>query len=109
MLITFHSKAAADVLMRADDAAPLLRAAGKAVGDYAPERGVFTADQLATAIAGLEAAVHANPEPVEADDRESHHHDTKVSLRQRAFPLLDMMRKSLASRADITWDSARGW
>jgi len=110
MLITFHSKAAADVLMRADDAAPLLRAAGKPVGDEVPARGVFTVDQLATAIIGLETAVHAHPMAVPDDEAsEHHHHDIHVSLRQRAFPLLDMMRKSLEAHTDITWERGRGW
>ena len=108
MLITFHSKAAADVLMRADDALPLLRAAGKSVvGDF-PALGVFTRDQLPAAIAGLEAAVHAAPADMLDDDEIDHRH-AKVTLRQRAFPLLEMMHKSLDAGADITWESARGW
>jgi hypothetical protein len=109
MLITFHSKAAAEVLMRAEDAAPLLRAAGKAVGDDVPAHGVFTVDQLATAIIGLETAVHAHPMPLPDDEAAEQHHDIHVSLRQRAFPLLDMMRKSLAAHTDITWERGRGW
>jgi hypothetical protein len=109
MLITFHSKAAADVLMRADDALPLLRAAGKSVvGDALPPLGVFTRDQLPAAIAGLEAAVHAVPKTV-PDDEEVDHRQAKVTLRQRAFPLLDMMHKSLDAGADIIWESARSW
>lgn len=109
MLITFHSNVAADVLMRAADAAPLLRAAGKPVGDEVPARGVFTVDQLATAIVGLETAVHAQPMPVLDDETAENHHEVHVSLRQRAFPLLDMMRKSLAAHTDITWERGRGW
>ena len=111
MLITFHSKATAEVLMRTEDAAPLLKAAGKIPGGEIPERGVFTAEQLPAAIAGLEAAVAGQTPPPEDDEAVEPVHpvDRAVSLQQRAYPLLDMMRQSLAARADLTWEVSRGW
>ncbi len=113
MLITFHSKATAEVLMRTVDAAPLLQAAGKLVGDEIPQRGVFTPEQLPAAIAGLEAAVAGQPAPAEDDDHPDqepkHPVEREVGLQQRAYPLLDMMRQSLAARADLTWEVSRGW
>lgn len=115
MLITFHSKATADILMRGDDVAPILRAAGKAVGDRVPERGVFAPEQLPVAIAGLESAIRADAGNEAPDDERDpdqpapHPIDRKVALRQRAFPLLDMMRKSLAAGESITWETSRGW
>ena len=39
MLITFHSKVVAEVLMLTDHAGALLQAAGKSFGDKIPERG----------------------------------------------------------------------
>ena len=107
MYITFHSKAAADVMMRVDDAAPLLRAAGKAIGGEFPTLGVLTHEQLPAAIAGLEAAVHASPTPM-PDDDEIDHRLAKVTLRQRAFPLLEMMHASLDANTDILWERAQG-
>lgn len=115
MLITFHSKATAEVLMRTEDAAPLLQAAGKISGTAIPERGVFTPDQLPAAIAGLEAAVSGQPAPAANDDDKDaegdpiHPVERSVGLGQRAYPLLDMMRQSLAARADLTWEVSRGW
>jgi len=114
MLITFHSKAAADILMRSDDVDPLLRAAGKTYGDKIPERGVFTRDQLPDAIAGLERAIKLDHPPAEADDDHPdqprrHPLEQHVGLHQRAFPLLDMMRKSLEAGQDVVWESSRGW
>ena len=53
MLVTFSSKNAADVLMLSHHAQPLLKAAGKDVGNPFPERGVFTAEQLESAIASF--------------------------------------------------------
>ena len=50
MLITFHSKVVAEVLMLSDHATGILQAAGKSIGDKIPERGVFTVEQLGPAI-----------------------------------------------------------
>lgn len=111
MLITFHSKATADVLMRTADAAVLLKAAGKIPEDDIPVRGVFTVEQLPAAIEGLEAAVAGHAPPADDDDPDEPVHpvDREVSLQQRAYPLLDMMRQALAARADLTWEVSRGW
>ncbi len=57
MLITFHSKVVAEVLMLTDHAGALLQAAGKSFGDKIPERGVFTVEQLQPAISGIERAI----------------------------------------------------
>ncbi|MDQ8030865.1 hypothetical protein CEG14_00560 [Bordetella genomosp. 1] len=115
MLITFHSKAAPEVLMRSEDALPLLKAAGKQISGTIPERGVFTPDQLKVAIAGLEAAVRADGGSHTAEDEENpdkepvHPVDRPVGLSQRAFPLIDMMKQSLEGNADLTWELSRGW
>src|SRR5690606_247986 len=70
MLLTFRSKAAADVLMLSEHAVPLLRAAGKTM-ESSPERGVFTVQQLPEAIAGIERAIReAAPPPEDEDDDE---------------------------------------
>jgi len=115
MLITFHSKTVAEVLMLSPHAAPLLRAAGKLTGDAVPERGVISVAQLPSAIAGIEEAIKAEgPAPAEPDG----FHDDEppvpamaqpVGLQQRAFPLLDMMRRSLADGQDVTWEASKGW
>lgn len=116
MLIKFHSKAVAEVLMLSQNAAPLLRAAGKSFGDDVPERGVFTCEQLQAAIDGIEPAVapddraHAGQEDdADRHDKPVHPMAQAVDLHQRAFPLLDMMRRSLAEGADVTWEATKGW
>jgi len=113
MLVTFHSKAVADILMRSDDVGPLLSAAGKPYADKVPERGVFTRDQLPGAIAGLERAIQADAHHAAPGDEppadEPHPVEQPVSLRNRAFPLLDMLRKSLEGGHDVTWETSRGW
>jgi len=115
MLIKFRSKTVAEILMLSPNAAPLLRAAGKTIGEQIPERGVFTVEQLPAAIAGIEAAVHAeeraDPSQIDDDDDAppvppmAQH----VELHQRAYPLLDMMRRSLTDGVDVTWEATKGW
>ncbi|SOE46281.1 hypothetical protein ANDA3_0351 [plant metagenome] len=114
MLITFQSKAAGDVLMLEEHALPLLQAAGKAPG-VSPERGVFTVAQLPAAIAGLEKAIAAAPPLADEDDDDDddkppvHPIALPVALGQRAFPLLDLLRKSQASGVDVMWEGSSAW
>lgn len=112
MLITFRSKAGSDVLMLSDHAAPLLRAAGKNFPDKIPERGVFTPEQLDAAVAGIEQAVSQAPVPAEDDDPDKppvHPVSQAVGLQQRAYPLLDLMKKSRAKNVPLSWEAASPW
>ncbi len=114
MLITFHSKVVAEVLMLTDHAGALLQAAGKSFGDKIPERGVFTADQLGPAIQGIERAIADHQKSGHDDDEDDDKQPVApmaraVGLKERAFPLLDMMRQSQAAGAEVTWEVSRGW
>lgn len=112
MLITFHSKVVAEVLMLSDHAGPILQAAGKPIGDKIPERGVFTVDQLGPAIAGIERAIENAEHPDEEEDEDKAPRSPMaraVGLKERAFPLLDMMRQSQAANVEVTWEASRGW
>src|SRR3546814_17534022 len=99
MLVFFHSKAAAEVLMFAKHALPILKAAGKPYTDTLPERGVITRDQLEAAIKGIEQAISADTESEYPDDHQdnnaskAHPIAQPVSFRRRAFPLLAIDRK----------------
>jgi len=115
MLIVFHSKAAAEVLMFSQHALPILKAAGKPYTDTLPERGVITRDQLDAAIKGIEQAISVNTESDEysddKDDNDSKTHPISqpVSFRRRAFPLLAMLRLSREHDADVIWEPAPSW
>lgn len=111
MLVTFSSKVDADVLMMADHARQVLRAAGKAIDQAVPPRGVFSAEQLDQAIAKLEAAIKAEKRPVEDDDDPdaARQANEVVVLAQRAYPLLAMMRKARQANAPILWETSSGW
>lgn len=109
MLVVFYSKAAAEVLMFAKHALPILKAAGKPYTDTLPERGVITRDQLDAAIAGIEHAIAADKEPELSDESDQiasdiHPISQAVSFRRRAFPLLAMLRLSREHNVDVTWE-----
>lgn len=115
MLIVFHSKSSAEVLMFAKHALPILRAAGKPYQDAVPERGVITREQLAAAIKGIEQAMAITKEPDEnpdtGDDNDDKQHpiNEPVSFRRRAYPLLAMLRLAHEKQEDVQWEPATVW
>src|SRR3546814_21117208 len=92
MLVVFHSKAAAEVLMFSKHALPILKAAGKPYPDTLPARGVITRDHLAAAIQGKEKAISAGTESdFPADPQHNKATNTNpmshpVRFSRRAFP-----------------------
>jgi len=106
MVVTFRSKAAGEVIMLGEHAKPILEIAGKALGDTLPERGVFTPEQLPAAIAGIERALAVTKDPKfdEDDPEEAAMARQYVGLAQRAFPLLDLLRRADAKGVNVTWE-----
>jgi hypothetical protein len=90
----FKSKADGDLIMMAPVGDQMLRL----IGREPAAQGIIEVAALPQAIAALEralAAAEAQAGKTAADD--------DVGIRQRAWPLLEMMRRSLAQRADIVW------
>lgn len=120
MLITFRSDVAGDVLMMAEQARTVLQAAGREY-ETVPEMGVFTLAQLDEAIRHLERAINEDPDSApdhqfDDKDREQEDHEVavhaiseNVSLRRRAYPLLDMMRQARAAGKDVVWEKGSAW
>lgn len=113
MLVVFHTKAAAEVLMFSKHALPILQAAGRSYTEL-PERGVITSEQLDAAIAGIESTIDAdNHNDYEDDDDQSepkvHPISRAVTFRQRAFPVLAMLRQAREHGDDVTWGPAPVW
>lgn len=99
----FRSEATGDLLMTAAVGERILRA----IGREPAVQGIIEASALPAAIAALESAV-AGDEERHGDDRRDDSDDEKqggqaVRLSQRAWPMLDMMRRALAEKADIVW------
>ncbi len=104
MIYKFKSKAAGDVIMLKPNGDHVLRIIGKEPGG----RGIITVAELPAAIAALDEAIrresHAPPpQENKKDDEETRPIDERVSLQQRAWPLLTMMKEALAGQADIVW------
>lgn len=105
MLYKFRSKAGADVIMMGANGDQVLRLLGRE-----PEaKGIVEVDRLAAAISALERAVAEDEAEfarlqLEAEQRgEPVPQRQGISLRQRAWPLLELMRRSLAERVDLVW------
>ena len=105
MLYKFKSKAAGDVLMLGPHGDQLLRLMGR---DPSP-RGIFEVDAMPGLIAALEAAVEADEAARKAGDDEPARDAAPrpgadgVSLRRRAWPLVEMLRRSHAAAEVIVW------
>ena len=96
MLYKFKSKAAGDVIMLGPNGDQLLRIVGKEPAT----QGIVEVADLGAAIAALEAAVAADEVALqgpEAAPRE------RISLRQRAWPLVEMMKRAQRARQPIVW------
>ena len=95
MLYKFKSKAAGDVIMLGPNGDQLLRIVGR---DPAP-KGIFEAAQMPGLIAALEAAVGADEAARAGGDRSGE----SVALRQRVWPLVEMLRRAHSAGEVITW------
>jgi formylmethanofuran dehydrogenase subunit E len=115
MLITFKSKAGADVLMLGDAGKQLLALLDKHCNDA---QGIFTAEQIPGAITRLESMIEAEraqQNTKSADEREAEEEAEAeagrtgmaavVNLAQRAWPLLDLLRCSLAAGEPVIWEA----
>jgi hypothetical protein len=104
-LLVFRSRAASEVIMVAENAQRLLEIIGKPMG----ERGVITAAQIDDALGRLERAVGAEGQgggeknAAASGGVDANADATPVGLRQRAFPLMQMLRAAKRSNADVTW------
>lgn len=106
MIYKFRSKAAGDVIMLGPNGDQVLRI----VGRDPSSKGIFEVAQMPALIAALEAAVAADDARREQRGAGSGTGDAAdtgkgdgVTLRQRAWPLVEMLRRCLAAREVITW------
>jgi Sec-independent protein translocase protein TatA len=123
MLITFKSKAAADVIMYKTHAQPLFDLLGKS-----PDKGVITAEEIPDAIAKLEARIAESKRELTTEEKKQKDalsvdakndtkkdtkdhtkddnetvHEQPVSFAVRAFPLLEMLRAAEREKQFVIW------
>jgi len=105
MMYKFKSKAAGDVIMMGPAGDDVLRLIGKAPG----ATGIIEAAAMPAAISAIEAALAADDAARAQAEKEAAAEGHKlapregVTLRQRAWPLAEMMKRSVAEGADIVW------
>lgn len=109
MLVTFTSSETGEVLMFASTAGDLLRVIGK----ECTARGVFTPAEMPVAVDRLRAAVaeseRAADPAAEDEEDEAPRKPRPVTLRQRAWPLIDMLDRTAGAGEDayVIWEAAQ--
>lgn len=101
MIYKFKSKAAGDVIMMGPTGDKVLGLIGK---DATP-KGIIEPAQMPAAIQTLADAVAADDAARAAtgDDEAAAGSRDAISLRQRAWPLVEMMKRALAADEPVTW------
>ncbi len=105
MIYKFKSKAAGDVIMMGPAGDDVLRTIGKSP---APQ-GIIEVADMSAAVGAIEAAVAADEAARAQAEKDAAAAGSRlapregVSLRQRAWPLVEMMKRSAAAGADIVW------
>lgn len=105
MIVTFKSRAHADILMFGDIAVSLL----KLMGHSGTVPGALQAGDIPTALDHLKKAVAINetvvvdaPDPVEEEEEEPG--ERTINLAHRALPLIELLTASAIAKCDVMWD-----
>ena len=105
MLYRFKSKAGADVIMMAESAEAVLRLMGRS----ATPQGILEVAALPGLLQAMEAGVAADEAQHQraVDEAKAAGQPAPrrqgVTLRQRAWPLHELMQRSLKEDADVVW------
>ena len=102
MLYKFRSKAAGDVIMLGPNGDQVMRI----IGRQPAAKGIFEVADMPAIVGALKSAVAAD-EAARAqaarDDDASAAKGDGVTLRQRVWPLIEMLERCHAARQVITW------
>ncbi len=112
MIYQFETRAGGRITYTDVVGAQILHLIGKQPGP----RGVITVDEIPAALRALEAAVAREKAMAAAPNRDLEPHATAdadrederakepvVTLGQRAFPFVDLLKFALKAREDVTW------
>jgi hypothetical protein len=105
MIYKFKSKADGDLIMLEPQGRRVLEIIGKDAG----AKGIITAGQIPAAISALEDAIAQEesmkkaPATDGAQPGDGQSPAESISLRQRAKPFLNMLRRCEAAQADVVW------
>jgi hypothetical protein len=105
MIYKFKSKVSGDVIMTGSVGDDVLRLLGKVPA----AQGILEAAHMAQAIATLEQAVLMQEQADEQARLDAQVEGQKmpisegVTLRQRVWPLIEMLKRSASEHADVVW------
>lgn len=94
MIYKFKSQATGEVIMLGPNGDEMLRI----IGHEPAAKGIIEVAAMPAAMAALEAAIEAEEPP--GDDAEG---ARGISLRQRVWPIIEMMKRSAAGNEPIVW------
>lgn len=97
MLVTFTSKAHADITMFGDVAISML----KIMGHSGTVPGAIQPQDLPLALSKLREAVDASKAP----EQDPEGGDFEPGLSQRALPLINLLKAAIDADAHVMWDS----
>jgi hypothetical protein len=99
MLIRFDSKAGT-ITMFGDVAVELL----KMMGQSGSVPGAILAGDIPAALERLRRSLAGTRDPA-AEQKTEEDGEPKVALRQRAFPLIELLERAAKQDADVIWDT----
>lgn len=108
MLYKFKSKASGDLIMLGPHGDELMRLLGREPA----AQGIIEVDAMPEVLRLIEAAVAAEEglrqsqgvsSRGDAGDERDEKGEPRVGLRQRVWPMVDMLRRSLAEKVPIVW------
>ena len=99
MIYKFKSPATGDLIMLGPQGDQLLRLLGR---EPAPS-GIIEPAAMAAALAALQAAISAAEEPPAAPADARVDDLPPVALRQRLWPMVEMLRRAQAAQRPVVW------
>lgn len=108
MIVTFRSKAHADIIMFGDIAISLLKLmghSGTVPSALLAEDVPSALERLKTAIAAHQATVEDESDSVQEEEKEEEDSDERtVNLAHRALPLIELLEASATAKCNVMWD-----
>lgn len=109
MLYKFKSKATGDIIMLQPNGRRVLEIIGKDTQPGSGDQGIILPEQMSAAIAALEAAIAKEETDQKAAvaaalaGNETPPRFEAISLRQRALPFIEMLRRCQQAGHEIVW------
>lgn len=99
MLVTFTTKAYADITMFGDIGKRML----KMMGHSTKVPGAILAADVPAALVRLRAAIEAEKAVPPVQDRDEDEDEPVISLATRAVPLIDLLAAAAKAKATVMW------